>query len=85
MKMILIGLNAGAIDLYLNNVGINSIHCGAEGLVEHEERADDNFVPQSAHEGPIPESAKTMRSQSTEAVTDVTRFAVEGEENSQIQ
>jgi hypothetical protein len=44
-----------------------------------------SFMPQSAHEGPIPESAQPMRGEPIVAVTDVTRFSVTGEENSQIQ
>ena len=35
MEVILIGLDAGAIDFYLNNIGVDTVDRGAEGLVEH--------------------------------------------------
>jgi hypothetical protein len=45
VEMILVGLDAGAIDLYLNNVGVDPIDGGAEGLVEHERSGETSFVP----------------------------------------
>ena len=35
VKVVLVGLDAGAVDFYLDDVGVDAVDRGAEGLVEH--------------------------------------------------
>jgi hypothetical protein len=55
VEVVLIGLDARAVDLHLNNVGVNALHSDAESLVKHRLCAG-MLVPESAHEGLIRES-----------------------------
>src|SRR5258705_106112 len=81
VKVVLVGLNPGTVHLHLNNIGIDAVDCGAEGLVEHVRFGRDSFVPPSAHQGLIPEFSYLTRSEESSAVTDVTSFTVDCEEN----
>jgi len=60
VKVILVGLDAGTIDLHLNNVGVDAVDRGAEGLVEHGAPGETvlRSVPPSAHQGLIPDLAR---------------------------
>jgi len=51
VEVILVGLDAGAIDFHLNDIGVDAIDRGAESLVKH--RGVRDLVPGSAHEGLI--------------------------------
>ena len=35
VKVVLVGLDAGAVDFHLDDVGVDAVDGGAEGLVEH--------------------------------------------------
>ena len=39
VEMILIALDAGAVDFHLNDVGVDPVDGGAESLVEHDNRS----------------------------------------------
>ncbi len=42
MEVVLIALDAGAVDFHLNNVGIDAVDGGAESFVEHVANADNS-------------------------------------------
>jgi hypothetical protein len=50
MEVVLIRFYTGTVDFHLNNIGIDAINGGAEGLVEHACSGETSFVPQPAHQ-----------------------------------
>src|SRR5439155_20721415 len=51
VEMVLVALDAGDVHLNFNNAGINAIHGGAEGLVEHTDRARPFTLADGSEEG----------------------------------
>jgi hypothetical protein len=58
VEVVLVGFDPGAIDFHLNDIGVDAVDCGAEGLIEHGcAPARHPSSPPSAHQGLIPESS----------------------------